>query len=506
MKRAHDEQLHSPTKRPRTQEVHENEASAPDSASAPPPATRTQERGLEGDAQAATPATEKAEKRHAAELGSLRHLEQQIALLDAAVAAATNAAERDTIAAAKVQLLGACTLLRDSLGLAADEELDAAQPPPPLAQHSEPHGEGASTEHNKQPSDESASTAKGGAAGGSCVIHFTESIAGRKEHLEDRWVAEKAIDGLGTFFGLYDGHGGAACADYLQRNLHRNVASCWRALTSSLGGTRGSSDSGSATDSLQMEQQQQQQQQQRVVRALREGFSLTDRVFLQQAKRQGLPGGSTATTVLLHRESADTPRPVLFVANVGDSRVVLCRGGRAQRLTEDHKPDRRDERQRIEALGGCVHNVSGCWRVTREVLSEHERKQRVWLAVSRAFGDLQLKEPSELVSAEPEIEVVPLEEDDLLVLLACDGIWDVMHDQEAIDVASEHWGNPQKAADAVVKAAYRKRSQDNLSVQCIMFNWQLERGAAVVAKYHEARAEARRAALAREADGVDMFS
>lgn len=47
--------------------------------------------------------------------------------------------------------------------------------------------------------------------------------------------------------------------------------------------------------------------------------------------------------------------------------------------------------------------VSGIWRVTRDAVNERERRERVWLAVSRSFGDIGLKEPSPLVSAEPEV-------------------------------------------------------------------------------------------------------
>jgi hypothetical protein len=166
------------------------------------------------------------------------------------------------------------------------------------------------------------------------------------------------------------------------------------------------------------------------------------------------------------------------------------------RLSEDHKPDRRDERARIVKAGGLVTQVSGVWRcvcvcvsvcvcvreggfgrqcnaqgergrgsrVTRDAANERERRARVWLAVSRALGDLGLKEPSPLVVCTPEVRAIqsssPSEslllrfaiftslyagqirterigEEDLFMVLACDGVFDVMADQEVIDVASE---------------------------------------------------------------------
>jgi protein phosphatase 1L len=79
------------------------------------------------------------------------------------------------------------------------------------------------------------------------------------------------------------------------------------------------------------------------------------------------------------------PDKVLVAANVGDARVVLCRGGQAVQLTVDHKPDVEAERKRIEAKNPTpkkplVVNVEGTWRVGG------------LLALSRAFGDVYLKE------------------------------------------------------------------------------------------------------------------
>lgn len=55
--------------------------------------------------------------------------------------------------------------------------------------------------------------------------------------------------------------------------------------------------------------------------------------------------------------------PKLYTANAGDCRAVLCRDGRALRLSRDHKPELPEERQRIEEAGGRVANVRGTWRV-----------------------------------------------------------------------------------------------------------------------------------------------
>eukprot|EP00976_Prorocentrum_cordatum_P034926 710266-Prorocentrum_minimum.AAC.1 len=52
----------------------------------------------------------------------------------------------------------------------------------------------------------------------------------------------------------------------------------------------------------------------------------------------------------------------VHVANLGDCRGLLCRGGKAVRLSEDHKPGRKDEKLRIQQAGGLVQKIAGIWR------------------------------------------------------------------------------------------------------------------------------------------------
>ena len=66
--------------------------------------------------------------------------------------------------------------------------------------------------------------------------------------------------------------------------------------------------------------------------------------------------GSTALVAL-------TAGSQLAVANLGDSRAVLCRGNGALELTSDQVADRADERQRVAAAGGTLRHVMGSWRV-----------------------------------------------------------------------------------------------------------------------------------------------
>ena len=110
-------------------------------------------------------------------------------------------------------------------------------------------------------------------------------------------------------------------------------------------------------------------------------------------------------------------------ANTGDSRAVLARGGQAVTLSNDHKPYLPGEKERIEKAGGQVkfNRVNGD------------------LAVSRALGDFVYKRcesvafKEQAVTAFPEIIVEEREESDQFIVLACDGIWDVMSSQEVVE-------------------------------------------------------------------------
>ncbi|KAJ7282166.1 hypothetical protein O6H91_14G043700 [Diphasiastrum complanatum] len=108
----------------------------------------------------------------------------------------------------------------------------------------------------------------------------------------------------------------------------------------------------------------------------------------------------------------------IIVANCGDSRAVLSRGGKVIALSADHKPDREDEMARVEAAGGRVIFWDG-YRILGV------------LAMSRAIGDRYLK-PS--VIADPEVKCVQRAEDDEFLILATDGLWDVLSNEAACDV------------------------------------------------------------------------
>jgi serine/threonine protein phosphatase PrpC len=137
----------------------------------------------------------------------------------------------------------------------------------------------------------------------------------------------------------------------------------------------------------------------------------------------------------------------VYAANCGDARAVLCHDGRAVRLTRDHKATDPEEVNRIERAGGFVARA---------------RVMGV-LAVARSFGDFVLKE---YVTAEPYTSTTKIDSASSFLIVACDGVWDVFEDQDAVDAVRACAGDDRKrrgAAAKLVHEALARGSTDNVS-------------------------------------------
>jgi len=290
-----------------------------------------------------------------------------------------------------------------------------------------------------------------------------ESWPGLKKTLQDRYVSDEAMEELGVYFAVLDGHGGTQVADHAAKCLHKNIMSQFR-----------------------QKQVQPASRDEKIKQAIKEAYVQTDKEILSMAERKKFElVGSTCVSALLHGNPKLGTALRLIVANLGDSRAVLCRGGQAVSVSEDHKPTRIDEKKRIERVGGLVLQVRGALRVATSTnpnsMNKSARKEYQGLAMTRSFGDMYFKQPISLSIAEPEITVVPLSDKDLFLVLATDGVYDVLNNQEVVDLAMRHWDDPEEAAKNVVRSAYKRGSEDNLTVLVIQFGWS-DKG---IAKYLE---------------------
>ncbi|XP_040942837.1 probable protein phosphatase 2C 39 isoform X2 [Gossypium hirsutum] len=179
--------------------------------------------------------------------------------------------------------------------------------------------------------------------------------------------------------------------------------------------------------------------------AIRKGYRITDQDILEKAVDLG-QGGSTAVTAILINGQK------LVIANVGDSRAVICKNSEAKQLSVDHEPT--TEKESIENRGGFVSNFPGdVARVDGQ------------LAVARAFGDKSLKEH---LSSEPDVTVEIIDDDTELLILASDGLWKVMTNQEAVD-AIRNVKDAWSAAKLLTDEAVKRNSTDDISCIVVTF-------------------------------------
>lgn len=151
--------------------------------------------------------------------------------------------------------------------------------------------------------------------------------------------------------------------------------------------------------------------------------------------------GSTALVSIVRMESGHR---ILYIANVGDTRAVISRNGVAERMSVDHKCDDPMEIERVKMEGGIIleNRVGG------------------QLAVSRAFGDYALK--NEGVTAVPYVRKHFIRPFDKHLVIASDGVWDVISDQDAIDHCKEEMSTDD-ISKMIIKSAAEKGSRDNIS-------------------------------------------
>ncbi|CAH2073462.1 unnamed protein product, partial [Iphiclides podalirius] len=202
--------------------------------------------------------------------------------------------------------------------------------------------------------------------------------------MEDRHVVIgdlEALFGIETsvptsFYAVYDGHAGSAAATYCAAHLHQYLV-----------------ESPHFKVDLR--------------RAMRDAFLRTDAEFVRKSDQERACGGSTAVAVAVRGRR-------LLAAWAGDSLALLAKRMRLMQLVHPHKPDRQDERERIESSGGTIMYY-GTWRVNGQ------------LAVSRAIGDAKYKP---YVTAMPEIAEVELDGEEDYVVVACDGLWDFLSEDE----------------------------------------------------------------------------
>ncbi|CAN4113120.1 unnamed protein product [Withania somnifera] len=228
-----------------------------------------------------------------------------------------------------------------------------------------------------------------------------------------------------SFYGVFDGHGGKGASQFVRDYLPKIIVE-------------------DADFPLELE------------KVVTRSFVETDAAFAKSCSvDSALSSGTTALTAMIFGRS-------LLVANAGDCRAVVSRGGLAIEMSKDHRPCCVTERTRIESVGGFVDDgyLNG------------------QLGVSRALGDWHIKGLKEVekggpLSAEPELKLLTLTREDEFLIIGSDGIWDVFRSQNAVDFTrrrlQEH-NNVKRCCKEIVDEAKKRGAIDNLTVVMVCFH------------------------------------
>lgn len=307
------------------------------------------------------------------------------------------------------------------------------------------------------------------------VVYGAADAMGRRATMEDRTVAipdmtaslsqsASAVNARHVkecpeyaYFAVYDGHNGTTTCEGLAQAMHFRLATALQLLEASEDDT-GTPTAASVHPGLSAVDE---------AAAFSQASMDIDQDFIRETKPGESISGSTAVMLLVSPSKSGGPGLTLTVGNIGDCRAVLCRSGRAVDLSFDHKCTRPDEKARILAAGGSVVK---------------DRLHGI-LAVSRAFGDAEHKRPlaceiwgkefsADPLTAEPEITREERQEQDEFVILACDGVWDVLSSAQAVAFVRRRLlvhKDVGKAARELVQKAIDIGTIDNVSCCVVAF-------------------------------------
>ncbi|CAD8085270.1 unnamed protein product [Paramecium primaurelia] len=227
-------------------------------------------------------------------------------------------------------------------------------------------------------------------------IYAASGMQGWRRSMEDAHIHVCDLVPDVSVFGIFDGHGGKEIAIFVERHFIEEL------------------------------QRNKNFKDQKFQEALQETFLKMDELILTpegQKEINQIKGGDeevstagcTANVALFHKN-------ILYVANTGDSRSVLCRNNTNYDMSHDHKPDNYLEKQRIEKARGFVSDgrINGSLNLSR-ALGDLEYKK-----------DIRLKLNEQLLIAHPDIEKVELTLNDQFLLMGCDGIFETLSHQDLI--------------------------------------------------------------------------
>ena len=260
------------------------------------------------------------------------------------------------------------------------------------------------------------------------------SLQGKRESNEDKHYYIMNINNSDTtlnpinLIGVFDGHGGKLVSTYLKKYLPPLFLRKFKT-------------------NIYLNPEKASKHFNKV-------YNLIQTKLIEEHPRAVQYCGSTACIGIEFRDTKNTTK--LWIINLGDSRAIKCnKSNIAEQLSHDHKPDVPSEKKRIEKLGGEITFDGSDWRIKD-------------LSLSRAFGDVDC---TPYVTHMPQIYDYKINSHDKFMVFACDGLWDVLSNQDVVNyvlslIIENYKGN---YAKMLAELAYKKGSLDNITVIVYLF-------------------------------------
>jgi protein phosphatase PTC1 len=260
-----------------------------------------------------------------------------------------------------------------------------------------------------------------------CFISYAYNDYPNLEHRKDmedfHYIKALLIKKIAcSYFGLFDGHSGKEVGMYLMENLHKILH-----------------------QKIKEENINNEILKQIVINSFEQ---IDQEINLKNFRNET---GSTGTILLLYKDPSSPSNKSFLCANVGDSKAYLITKSEMILLTKDHKCCDANEVKRIRDKGGIVF------------------RERVFgtLMLTRSFGDKEMKKYG--VLSTPDIYIKNVEKDDLFIVIASDGVWDVVEENEILKMTKEGISS-NDFSKKIVNLAKERDTHDNISCIVIKLN------------------------------------
>jgi len=260
-------------------------------------------------------------------------------------------------------------------------------------------------------------------------------MQGWRKRMEDSHISDLNISEGSHVFGVFDGHGGREVAQWVKKHFTKELVNLKSFKSGNI--KQALAENFLRMDQIMVEPSNKQELKQEAKKSKEEDDRISRMQESNEKSKQidlfkqmmdpksqddcdiSLYTGCTACVV-----AVDETNSMIICANAGDSRAILCRKGIAYPMSIDHKPDLDSEKNRIYKADGWVS----------------EGRVKGNLNLSRSLGDLEYKQNKKLpqeeqmITANPEIIIEKLSSDCDFMVIACDGVWDCMSNQEVGDL------------------------------------------------------------------------